>query len=260
MIWRIGTMGWGYDDWVDAFYPRGLPQGRWIEFYGRHFDTVEIDSTFYAIPPAGRLRRWADLVPESFRFSLKTPRLITHELEPQQAIEPMRDFVRVARELGEKLGVVLIQFGPAFKPGAFEGLRALLASLPSDMRFAVELRDPNWWTEATAELLASYRIAWVIGDYDGQPLPLYATSDWLYVRWIGMHGRYDRHTAEQQDRSARLAWWQRTLSELDPRVREVWGYVSNDFAGFAIGTANRVKKLLGQEVKPISSTEQGTLF
>jgi uncharacterized protein YecE (DUF72 family) len=262
MEWRIGTMGWSYEDWVDGFYPRELPAGRWIEFYAKHFDTVEIDSTFYAIPPAGRLRRWAERVPDHFRFTLKTPRLITHDLEPSRAIEPMRAFVEVVRELGEKLGVVLIQFGPSFSPRQFDGLVPLLDSLPQTMDFAVEFRDAAWWAhDHTYDLLATRRIAWVIGDYDQPPLPPQVTADFLYVRWIGTHNRFPHHVEEQQDRTARQAWWHRKLLEIaGSSVKTVWGMFNNDFTGNSIRAANRFKAMLGQQVKPTAEMEQGRLF
>lgn len=261
MIWHIGTMGWGYDDWAETFYPPGLPKRRWLSHYAKHFDAVEIDSTFYGIPPRGRLRGWADAVPDNFRFTLKTPRLITHDQSPDRALEPMRMFLETVRELGEKLGVVLIQFGPAFSPAYHPALQVLVQSLPDDLPFAVELRDPNWWTDTTYDLLASRRIAWVMGDYDAQPLPLHVTSEFIYVRWIGTHNRFARHTQEQQDRSARLGWW---LDALDAaagqRAKRAWAFVNNDYAGYSIATANRLRALVGQPIKAPAPDGQGTLF
>lgn len=260
MKWRLGTMGWTDPDWVDSFYPRDLEQGRWLAFYARHFDTVEIDSTFYAIPSAGRLRRWAELVPEHFRFTLKTPRLITHELPLERAVEPMRAFVEVVRELGSKLGVVLMQFPPSFGPQQQRGLVPLLEVLPGDITFAVEFRHPGWWTDATLQLLRERGVTWTAGDYDDQPLPMLLSSDQLYVRWIGTHERFGSHVHEQQDRSERLEWWRARLERVAGQVHTVWGMFNNDFAGSSIETCNRFKAMVGMEVKPTLGAQQGRLF
>lgn len=260
MNWRLGTCSWTDPDWVDAFYPRDLEQGRWLAFYARHFDTVEIDSTFYAIPPAGRLRRWAEMVPDDFRFTVKAPRLVTHELPLDQAIEQMRTFVEVVRELGEKLGAVLIQFPPCFGPANQKDLLPLLDVLPQDLTFAVEFRHPGWWNETTRDILRERRLIWVAGDYDEQPLPMLVTADQLYVRWIGTHGRFAFHGQEQQDRTERLRWWLARFERVADQVHTVWGMFSNDFTGSAIETCNRFKGLLGLEVKASLGQQQGRLF
>src|SRR5579871_817045 len=89
--WRLGTIGFGYDDWSGTFYPPTLKPSHRLAYYARHFNAVEIDTTFHAAPDAGRIRRWAEAVPDAFRFCVKTPKSVTHDLPLQQAVGPMLD-------------------------------------------------------------------------------------------------------------------------------------------------------------------------
>src|SRR5687768_13678275 len=77
--WRLGTIGFSYADWAGPFYPRGMKPGEYLPYYARFFDAVELHTTFHAIPPPSRIRRWADATPEHFRFTVKSPRAVTHE-------------------------------------------------------------------------------------------------------------------------------------------------------------------------------------
>ena len=107
-------MGFSYDDWLGVFYPRGTKPGDWLEHYAKHFDAVELDTTFHAIPPVERVRRWASVVPMDFRFCMKAPKAVTHEPPVDRRIDLMRAFVEVARHFEERLGVILLQFPPSY--------------------------------------------------------------------------------------------------------------------------------------------------
>src|SRR3954462_370546 len=109
---RLGTIGFGYDDWSGPFYPKSVRSGDWLSFYARHFNSVELDTTFHAMPDASRVRRWADAMPDAFPFCVKTLRRGPRDLPLGRAGDPMRRFLEVVRELGDKLGAVLLQFSP----------------------------------------------------------------------------------------------------------------------------------------------------
>src|SRR5215210_6529336 len=108
---RIGCQGWNYDDWVTpaaapapVFYPHGTRTANMLELYARAFDTVEVDSTFYAVPPAATIDQWARRTPAGFTFALKLPRAITHEAGLGAAgAETLREFTTVAARLDDKL-------------------------------------------------------------------------------------------------------------------------------------------------------------
>src|SRR4051812_34729541 len=164
---HVGCQGWNYDDWVTPalsqraiFYPRGTRADRMLDLYARAFDTVEVDSTFYAIPTDSTLDGWRRRAPEGFTFALKLPREITHEhaLRGEHALRLLEEFCRAARRLGEKLAAVLVQLPPQFE-ATRENARSLadfLPEIPGDLRFAVEFRDPFWFEEELLAPLKSY--------------------------------------------------------------------------------------------------------
>lgn len=258
--WRLGTIGFGYSDWQDVFYPDGTKPADYLTFYARHFDTVELDTTFHAVPTADRITRWAAAVPDNFRFCVKTPKEITHGPTPLSRRAPlMLDFLGVVRLLGGKLGVVLLQFPPSFDTGEARGLEKFLKALPADIRFALELRHASWNTGQTAALLRDHGCAWVIADYLEEPWEIPATADFLYVRWIGVHGRFARLDREQVDVTERLEWWKQRLDKLQG-VETVWGLMNNDYSGYAVETCNRVKRMVGLPVPELEDPRQGRLF
>src|SRR4051794_9334945 len=209
--WRLGTMGFGYDDWSGPFYPPGVKSADWLSFYARYFNAVELDTTFHAAPDAARVRRWADAVPDDFRFCVKTPRAVTHDLPPDRAADAMVAFLSTVAELGPKLGAVLLQYPPHFTAEQSGRLDAFLGRLPRtlsnvpNLRLAVELRNRTWGTRATLDLLRRHGVALVLAEYRTRPRRLFVTAaDFVYVRWVGEHGRFSAHRQEQADVSESL--------------------------------------------------------
>src|SRR5687767_14774231 len=133
--WRIGTMGFSYADWAGAFYPEGMKPAEYLAFYARHFDAVELDTTFHATPPAERVRRWTAVTPDDFRFAVKAPRAVTHDTPLARALPRMLQFLDAVRQFGQKLSVVLLQFPPTFSIENVNPLSGFLAGLPPDLRF-----------------------------------------------------------------------------------------------------------------------------
>ena len=109
---RLGTQGWNYPAWTGPFYPEGTRAADFLATYARAFNTVEVDSTFYAVPPSKTIRDWAARTPADFKFALKMPQEITHENGLRESEAAVRLFFERALELEEKLGPVLIQLGP----------------------------------------------------------------------------------------------------------------------------------------------------
>jgi uncharacterized protein YecE (DUF72 family) len=249
MNWHLGTMGFSYDDWAGPFYPLRTPSAQYLSFFATQFNAVELDTTFYAIPPVERVRKWHDATPPAFRFCAKVPRTVTHELPTPGAVDELRTFVDVMRTFGDKLGVLLLQFPPSFAIGQFPKLEALLLAAPKDVRFAVELRDRSWGTPRTLELLSHHRAALVHAEYRNPPRLLPVTAGFRYVRWVGEHERYVSYQEEQVDFGDRLAWWkEKLLAPTDETIADVFGFFNNDYAGYAIGTCERFKRLIGQPV------------
>ena len=258
--WHLGTMGFGYKEWVGAFYPAGMPPRSFLAHYSQFFNAVEIDSTFYGVPGAEQVQRWTAVTPPDFSFCVKTPRTITHELRLVNASEPMQAFLEIVGHLGEKLRVVLIQFPPDLDYGYFNLLRQFLRTLPAKFRYAVEFRHRSWDTPGTAVLLREHNVAWVTADYIHMPRRVRRTTDFLYLRFIGPHGQFATKDKELVDKTAVLhAWYRQLSSELD-KVDDVFGFFNNDYSGFSPKTCNRFKEIVGVGGDEIRPLQQGRLF
>jgi uncharacterized protein YecE (DUF72 family) len=264
---KLGTCGWNYDAWVGPFYPLKTRPADFLTTYARAFDTVEVDSTFYAIPPAKTVRAWASRVGEGFEFALKLPQEITHEQRLRSAEDLCKRFFDVSRELGKKLGPVLIQLGPDFGPSELPALAAFLPTLPADMRFAVEFRQKGWIHEGVIALLAEHHVALTLVDARWIPrrtmtmLAERPTADFTYVRWMGPNRDIVDYSRVQVDRRKELEAWMKAVEILAPKVRMMYGYASNHFAGHSPATIRLLQELMGLPVMdPSKLGTQLTLF
>jgi uncharacterized protein YecE (DUF72 family) len=264
---RIGTQGWNYDAWVGSFYPDGTRAPDYLSLYARAFDTVEVDSTFYAIPAAKVVRGWAARTPAGFLFALKLPQEITHEKRMRGCEDATALFFDRARELGDKLGPVLIQLGPDFGPAELPALAAYLPLLPRDVRIAIEFRHRGWIHDGILALLAEHRIALALTDARWIPrrtmlaLAARPTSSFAYVRWMGPDRDIVDYSRIQFDRTRELEQWSEALLMLIQKATAVFGYVNNHFAGHSPASARQIQRLLGQTpVDPDKLGEQMSLF
>jgi uncharacterized protein YecE (DUF72 family) len=270
MAIRIGTQGWNYAAWVGPFYPRGTRASEFLAAYARAFAVVEVDSTFYAVPDANAVRGWMERTPAGFTFALKMPRDVTHELRLRNADAVAHEFLERARELGPKLGPILLQMGPDFAPEDLPALEQFVLNLPHDLRFAVELRQSRWMRSNVLpyllELLAGHGIALALSD--GRwirretmlELVERPTADFLYVRWMGPDRAITDYSRVQFDRSAEIRAWAEVLKRA-ANTKEIYGFFNNHFAGHSPANARAMQRLLGQEpVEPESLSGQRSLF
>jgi uncharacterized protein YecE (DUF72 family) len=264
--WRLGTVGFGYQaDWGGVFYPKGMKTTDYLKFYAQRFAAVELDNTFHAMPTAERVEKWASAVPDGFEFCVKTPREITHDGPLGAGVKRMLYFLDVVRRFGAKLGVVLLQFPPTFQSRETETLREFLAAMPPTVRLAVELRHASWNRDSTFELLQNAGAAWVAADYGGPLGGITATTDFLYVRWIGVHQRFEVYDRERVEVEDRLRMWKARILAVSSGVHKAYGLFGNDFSGYAIATAGRFGRMVGvaeKEVQepPMEPPAQGSLF
>lgn len=264
---RLGTQGWNYPAWVGPFYPEGTRPVDFLRTFARAFSVVEIDSTFYAIPPSSTVRGWASRVPEQFVFACKLPQEITHTRRFVGCGDLLAAFVERMRELGPRLGPILIQCGPDFSPSEGRALASFLELLPPDLRFAIEFRQAAWVRRRVLELLRTHRVAMALSD--GRWIPRdwllklceHPTADFAYLRWMGPDRTIEDYSHLQVDRSAELDAWARMIPVLQSQVREVFGFVNNHFAGHAPASVRMLQQRLGQSsVDPASLGEQPSLF
>jgi uncharacterized protein YecE (DUF72 family) len=264
---RLGSQGWNYDAWTGPFYPEGTRPADYLSFYARAYDTVEVDSTFYAVPAAATVRGWGSRVPKGFKFSLKLPQQVTHELRLRACEDIVALYADRVRELRDALGPTLIQFGPDFGPNELPAFAAFLPTLPRDLRFAVEFRDKRWITEDVLALLAEYDVALALTEGRWIPrkwmlrLASSPTTDFAYIRWMGPDRSIVDYSRVQADRSKEIETWVGVLPSLTHRVHTVYGYVNNHFAGHSPATLRMLQAGLGMPVaEPSALAEQLSLL
>jgi uncharacterized protein YecE (DUF72 family) len=179
---QVGTSGWQYRYWKGAFYPDGVPQSRWLEYYATRFPAVEVNNTFYRLPPSDTFASWAARTPVDFVFALKASRYLTHMKRLRDPAEPVARIVERAQPLGAKLGPVLLQLPPNFKID-LAAMDAVLGCFPSHVKVAVEARNPTWFVEEYAEVLSRHNAASCIAVSPDRATPVWRTADWGYARF-----------------------------------------------------------------------------
>ena len=224
---RVGTSGFHYEHWREVFYPPELPKGRWLPFYARHFDTVELNNPFYRLPERSTFEGWASQVPPGFTFAVKASRFLTHVKRLQDPQEPLRRFFDRAVGLGETLGPVLYQLPPQMHRDLGR-LEAFLDALPPGHRHVVEFRHASWYTQ---EVLRC-------------ETPVRATSDFVYARFHGPVGYYAGCYSPEA-----LAEWAERLAALAVERRALYTYFNNDMHGYAVQNARQLRDLLGRALE-----------
>lgn len=264
---HIGTQGWNYSAWAGVFYAAGTRPGDFLSTYGRAFGTVEVDSTFYAVPPAATVRGWYDRTPPEFVFALKLPQSVTHEARLRHLNGTTELFFEHARELREKLGPVLVQMGPDFGPEELPALVAFIPRLPRNVRVAIEFRARGWMTPGVLAFLRDYGIAVALVDGPWIPrrwmIELLArpTASFHYIRWMGPDRNLVDHSRIQVDRTRALARWSEAIQSAPDSVNDIYGYMSNYFAGHAPRSARDIQEMLGLgSVDPEMLGDQMRLF
>ena len=260
---HLGTQGWSYPDWIGTFYPPRAKQEHYLPFYVRVFDTVELDTTFYHPPKASVVRSWGRIATEGFRYAAKVPQRITHEARLAAMGEHLQAFVAALDPLGEKLGPLLVQMPAEFTFDVANAgvLDRFLAAKPHDVKLAVELRHASWHRPALFDLLHRRGAALAWTEWRDLPRVTAITADFLYVRWMGKREDIEIYDRVQLDRTDAFESWQRDLQAALPKVREVFGYFNNHWAGHSPASANEMKRRLGLvPVDPRSEWPQGELW
>lgn len=235
----MGCSGWNYRDWRGKVYPEGLPARRWFEHYSRLFDTVEVNNTFYRLPPPSTMEQWRDQAPPGFRYAIKVGQFGSHRRKLRLPETWLPNHLDRVDRLGAHLGPNLVQLPPRWKRDV-PRLDTFLAAAPRRLRWAVELRDPSWLHDDVFEVLSRHGAALCIHDLLADH-PWERTTDWAYVRFHGpvpqsqpYHGRY---TGRRLWRVAdRLGAW------LD--AGDVYAYFNNDWHGAAVADATWLRDRL----------------
>lgn len=236
--WYIGCSGYYYKDWKEIFYPKGLPQTKWFDFYCEHFNTLELNVTFYRFPSLNVLQNWYRKAPDDFIFSVKVPKAITHEsrFEGSQSLA-MEFYDMLSLGLAEKLGPVLYQLPPSitFAP---EMLEAIISHIDENFKNVIEFRHISWWRKEVIQTLTDRGISFCGVSFPGLIADVMTNTPTAYYRF---HGVPKLYYSEYDD-----AFLEKVVQTLhgDKKVKEAFLYFNNTAAAAALQNARYVQELV----------------
>ncbi len=231
---RIGCSGWSYPDWRGCFYPADLSEAEWFAYYASVFDTVEINNSFYQLPSAQTVSRWAAQAPVGFVYAVKANRYITHMKKLKDPERPLRLFLTRVRGLGAHLGPLLYQLPPHWRCDMGR-LAAFLSLLPPDLAHVFEFRDSSWLCDEVFALLDRHGASLCVHDMSGVEVPRIAVGKAAYVRF---HGTLPGYAGGYPSRV--LNSWARWLTEQAEAGRTAFAYFNNDVAAQAVVDAQKL--------------------
>ena len=238
MDWRIGCSGFQYKEWKDIFYPQGIPQTKWFEFYCTQFNCLELNSTFYSFPKVTTLLKWYDRSPADFVFSVKAPQTITHFKRFKECDELLDGFYQNLQEgLKEKLGVVLFQLPPSIIYSK-EMLDNILKQLNRNFKNVIEFRHPSWWNAEVFKTLSDNEITFSGVSHPKMPSEIIHNHSVLYYRLHGVPVMFKSEYSKQviQDLYQEL--------ELIKNVKEVYVLFNNTWGIAGVINARQLKGFL----------------
>lgn len=235
---RIGTSGWHYKHWIGSFYPPKTPASKMLQHYIDHFDTVELNNSFYHLPKKPALECWRDSSPESFVFAAKASRFLTHMKKLKDPELGLARFLDCIEILGSKLGPILFQLPPHWELN-LERLRLFVELLPACHRYAFEFRNATWNTPEVYSLLAAHNVAYCAFHLAGEHSPTQITADFTYLRLHGPGGKYQGSYTEED-----LHIWAERIQKWRSKLAAIYVYFDNDEAGYAASDALQLKKML----------------
>lgn len=253
----IGCSGWNYKSWRGSFYPATLAARHWLPYYARHFDTVEVNNTFYRLPEMATFTAWREATPARFLMAVKASRYLTHLKRLRDPEEPVARLFERAAGLGTRLGPVLYQLPGAFRRD-LDRLAAFLRILPRHcvvagrqgpvrrrLTHVVEFRDPSWYVSETFDLLAGAGVSLCLHDKAGSAIQEPLVGRAVYIRFHGASGHY--HGSYQD---SVLARWAARLRELVADGRPVYAYFNNDPEAAAVRNALTLRRLVEDDCGP----------
>jgi len=236
----IGTSGFSYSDWKGDFYPQDLVDEDQLEYYVKHFDTVELNNTFYQLPPEKTFTGWRKRSPDDFLFSVKVSRFITHRKYLKDCSEAWQKFYQRAQALKENLGPFLIQLPPRWTKN-FERVKnftEVLKEVSPEERFVFEFRDESWFDEEVVDFFKQEEnITLCIADSQKWPSFEEVTGNFAFVRLHGPGKVYRSKYSKQE-----LQKWADKIEDFLAQNLDVYCYFNNDYNEYAIDNA---KSLIG---------------
>lgn len=209
-----------------------------FEFYSQHFDTVEINNTFYQLPASKTFDAWRESSPGGFRFALKASRFITHMKKLKDPTRSTAKFFSGAERLQAKLGPVLFQLPPNWQLD-IDRLSGFVEKLPNNHKYVFEFRNESWLVSEVFELLRRHNAAFCIHDLSDMKIPLEITSEFTYIRFHGPNNA--KYSGSYTHRE--LNQWASRINQWRKRLSTIYVYFNNDIGGWAIKNAIELKRL-----------------
>lgn len=242
---HVGTMGWSYGFWVGSFYPANLKSTQFLTEYSKHFDTVEVNNTFYKIPSKDVLSKWSEQTPPRFFFSAKFPQVITHKKMLKDCELELELFIERISALQDKLGPLLLQFPPAFGPEKLALLKDFLPRLPKKYRFAIEIRNDRALDEKLYSVLRENGIALALVISPFMPQSEQFTTDFTYIRWEGDRSKVNGMLGKVEvDRTQEIGKWAERIIGILDKTSQVFGYFSKYYSGHPPTDARKLNEYL----------------
>lgn len=243
---HIGTSGWSYKDWLGPFYPPETKQSDYLQHYAAQFKTVEIDSTFYAIPRISTVENWYERTPDSFVFSPKVPKEITHDKRLSECTSTWDRYLHTMQILKHKLGPIVLQFDYKFNfKDHFSVLESFLSAHHQEARMCVEVRHKSWHVPEFFEMLREYNVALVLNDLYYMPRKIELTADFTYVRLLGNRKQIpDDFSHVRINRDKDFHWWTDWIRKFQEKELEVFVYSNNRYQGHAPATIRAIQEHL----------------
>ncbi|MCW2528345.1 MAG: uncharacterized protein JWM76_3205 [Pseudonocardiales bacterium] len=239
MTVHIGTSGWSYAHWNGVLYPPGTSPARRLALYVQHFDTVELNASFYRWPRETAFASWRRRLPAGFQLSVKAPRGLTHGKKLYAPEVWVQRLVACWHELGNRRGVLLVQLAPGHARDDTR-LDFFLNQLPPWMKVAVEFRHPSWHDKAVFDILERHGAAYCVISGAHLPCVLQATSSVVYIR---LHGPDPDHLYGGFYSERDLHWWADRIREWESSGHVVYAYFNNDGYGNAVRNAETLRQL-----------------
>ena len=250
MKFYVGCSGWSYTAWQGPFYPSNMDNSKWLEYYSKVFDYVEIDSSFYRIPNIFTVKNWSKTTPSNFRFTAKFPKVITHEKRLKNVDNQLSLFFKAMEPLHDKILALLIQLPPSLEiTEGLQRLREIIPILNNKFRYAVEIRNQSWFQDLAYNFFANNNLCMVWSQLVGIRIPPIVTSDFLYIRFIGDRTIQEKNFGRiQKDRTFEMRKWSRQLMRVqkeETKLNLAIVTANNHYAGFGPATANMFRKIIG---------------
>lgn len=201
----VGTSGYSYKEWKGGFYPEKIAPAEMLSYYAQRLPAVELNNTFYRLPPPGVIENWRSQVPENFRFSVKVPRWLTHAKWLKDVGVATNEMLTAVSAFEKRLGVLLFRF-PDHLEKDLQRLKGFLGALPAGTAAAFDFRHPTWFDDEVTELLRSAKRVAVVSDTEELPATsITKTADWGYVRLRRM--RYSAKELKEWTKRIKAQKW-----------------------------------------------------